>query len=61
MQIIHNSAENAKLIMRSAAPEIDFIPELVTVNLKKHPEYTRQLHQTDRVGTYVHLLFAEVV
>jgi len=61
MQIIHNSAENAKLIMRSAAPEIDFIPELVSANLKKHPECTRPLHQLDRVGTYGNLMFAEVV
>lgn len=61
MQIIHNSAENAKLIMRSAATEINFIPEFVAASLKTHPECTSQLHQTDRVGTYGNLMFAEVV
>ena len=61
MQIIHNSAENAKLIMRSAAQEINFIPGLAAANLKTHPEYTSRLHQLDRVGTYGNLMFAEVV
>lgn len=61
MQIIHNSAKNAKLIMRSAAPVINFIPDIATASLKMNPEATSRLHQLDRVGTYGNLMFAEVV
>jgi len=46
--------------MRSAAEELEFLPETVRSSLKFFPELTEPLHKQDRVGTYGSLHFAEV-
>lgn len=60
MYIIHNSGPGARVIMRSAAAEIDFIPNLVAPRLKIDVDRASELHRRDRVGTYGNLTFAEV-
>ena len=47
--------------MRSASPEIDFIPSAVLERLRLHPEVTSRLHPQDRVGTYGCTLLADVI
>jgi len=47
-------------MMRSAAIEVDFIPESAKAALRFFPELTDRLHLHDRVGTYGSLHFAEV-
>ena len=47
--------------MRSAATEINFLPDFVQGSLRFFPEQTEALHITDRVGTYGSLHFAEVL
>ncbi len=59
--ILKNSAPGSKILMRSAATEIDFLPQQVTESLRFFPEKTDALHVTDRVGTYGSLYFAEVL
>jgi len=60
MYIVYNSAEHAKVLMRTAAMEIDFIPERVADNLRRFPELAADMHRRDRVGTYGNLMLAEV-
>ncbi len=50
--IFKNSRPGTKILLRSAAMNIDFIPESVTRRLQFHPEITTPLHYIDRVGTY---------
>lgn len=59
--LLANSRPGTKILMRSAAPEIDFIPAAARERLRFFPERTAPLHATDRVGTYGSLLLAEVV
>ncbi len=59
--ILANSRPGTKILMRSAALEIDFIPADIRARLKFFPELTDPLHRLDRVGTYGSLLFAEVL
>lgn len=59
--ILNNSTPGSKILMRSAATEIDFLPQQVTQSLRFFPEKTDALHSTDRVGTYGSLHFAEVL
>lgn len=58
--ILANSAPGAKVLMRSASLNVDFIPESVRAHLRFFPQRTEALHQLDRVGTYGSLHFAEV-
>jgi S-adenosylmethionine-diacylglycerol 3-amino-3-carboxypropyl transferase len=58
--ILANSRPGTRILMRSAALEIDFIPADVRDRLRFFPEVTGPLHQRDRVGTYGNLSFAEV-
>lgn len=58
--ILENSRPGTKILMRSASPDINFIPTAVRASLRFHPELTQPLHQLDRVGTYGSLHFAEV-
>lgn len=51
-QILNNSQSGTRILMRSAATEINFFPEFVTqavefTNLRSH-----EVHFNDRVGTY---------
>lgn len=48
--ILKNSAIGTKIIMRSAAPKINFIPKFVYE--KVDFVYADELHKQDRVGTY---------
>jgi len=59
--ILANSAPGAKILMRSAGVNLDFIPESIRARVRFFPERTEALHQLDRVGTYGSLHFAEVL
>lgn len=50
--ILQNSAPNARILMRSAAHEVDFIPEFVHRKVGfDHPKVA-EIQSLDRVGTY---------
>ncbi len=59
--ILRNSRPGTRILMRSASPEIDFIPSAVRDQLRFFPELTARLHLLDRVGTYGSTLLAEVL
>jgi S-adenosylmethionine-diacylglycerol 3-amino-3-carboxypropyl transferase len=59
-EIFRNSRPGAKILMRSAGPDLRFLPENVTSRLRFFPELTAPLHEQDRVGTYGSLHLAEV-
>ena len=59
--ILANSAPGAKILMRSAGVNLDFVPEAIRTRVRFFPESTEALHQLDRVGTYGSLHFAEVL
>lgn len=59
--ILANSAPGAKILMRSAGVNLDFVPEAIRSRVRFLPERTEALHQLDRVGTYGSLHFAEVL
>jgi S-adenosylmethionine-diacylglycerol 3-amino-3-carboxypropyl transferase len=59
-QIFRNSRQGAKILFRSAGPDLSFLPEIVKAKLRFSPELTQSLHQEDRVGTYGSLHLAEV-
>lgn len=58
--ILKNSRPGSKVLMRSAALDVDFLPEPARDSLRFFPELTARLHFQDRVGTYGSLHFAEV-
>lgn len=58
--ILANSQTGTKVLLRSAAPTLDFLPQNVQDALRFSPEITEPIHKTDRVGTYSSLHFAEV-
>jgi S-adenosylmethionine-diacylglycerol 3-amino-3-carboxypropyl transferase len=59
--ILANSRPGTRILLRSAALDIDFIPDDILARLRFFPELTEPLHQLDRVGTYGSLAFAEVL
>ena len=59
--ILDNSQPGTKILMRSASPDINFIPPSIQSSLRFYPELTEPLHEVDRVGTYGSLHLAEVV
>jgi S-adenosylmethionine-diacylglycerol 3-amino-3-carboxypropyl transferase len=59
--IFANSRPGAKILMRSAGLEVDFIPEDIRARLRFQPEITTRLHPLDRVGTYGSTHFAEIL
>jgi S-adenosylmethionine-diacylglycerol 3-amino-3-carboxypropyl transferase len=59
-EIFQNSRSGSKILLRSAGPDLRFLPERVTVKLRFFPELTQPLHEQDRVGTYGSLHLAEV-
>lgn len=59
--IFANSRPGTKILMRSAGLDLDFVPADIRDRLCFFPERTFPLHQTDRVGTYGSLSFAEVL
>jgi S-adenosylmethionine-diacylglycerol 3-amino-3-carboxypropyl transferase len=58
--ILQNSRPGTKILMRSAALELDFIPDFVQSRVTFHPHLTEPLHQQDRVGTYGSFHFATI-
>ena len=59
--ILENSAPDAKILMRSASPQISFLPEFVIKRLEIESDMSTQLHPKDRVGTYGSVLFAKIL
>jgi S-adenosylmethionine-diacylglycerol 3-amino-3-carboxypropyl transferase len=59
--ILEHSCRGAKILMRSAGPTLDFLPEQVTERLRFYPERTEALHRRDRVGTYASCHLGEVI
>ncbi len=59
--ILANSAPGARVLMRSAGPDVHFIPPAVRQRLRFFAQRTEALHPLDRVGTYGSLHFAEVI
>jgi S-adenosylmethionine-diacylglycerol 3-amino-3-carboxypropyl transferase len=59
--ILANSTPGAKILMRSAGVNLDFVPDSIRSRVRFFPERTEALHQLDRVGTYGSLHFAEVL
>jgi S-adenosylmethionine-diacylglycerol 3-amino-3-carboxypropyl transferase len=58
--ILANSRPGTRILMRSAGPDVRFIPDRVRRVLRLRPERTDPLHRQDRVGTYGSLHLAEV-
>lgn len=58
--ILKNSGPGTRILMRSASPEIDFIPDIARERLRFFHTLTDSLHAQDRVGTYGSTLLAEV-
>ncbi len=50
--ILANSCPGARILLRSAAAEIDFFPDFVQRSVRFQPEKTAPTHRKDRVGTY---------
>jgi S-adenosylmethionine-diacylglycerol 3-amino-3-carboxypropyl transferase len=59
--ILANSRPGTRILMRSAGLDLSFVPPAVRTRLRFSPERTQALHETDRVGTYGSLHFAEVI
>lgn len=59
--LLANSRPGSKILMRSAAPDIGFLPKAVKSSLRFFPQLTETLHRQDRVGTYGSLHLAEVL
>jgi S-adenosylmethionine-diacylglycerol 3-amino-3-carboxypropyl transferase len=60
-QILSNSRRGAKILLRSAAAMLEFLPAFVLSALRFFPERTEAPHRQDRVGTYRSLHLAEVL
>ncbi len=58
--ILQNSAPDAKILMRSAAIEVDFIPDFVYQKVRFDAPKAAATEQYDRVGTYATVLLGEV-
>lgn len=50
--ILKNSKPGTKIILRSAAKEIDFFPDFVLKQVDFDQQKTKAIHDLDRVGTY---------
>lgn len=50
--ILDNAAPNAKVLLRSAAFELDFLPDFVRERVKFDLDAATLAHSRDRVGTY---------
>lgn len=58
--ILQNCTPNAKILMRSAAATVDFIPDFVYDKLHFNPAKTNAIQPLDRVGTYASTLLGEL-
>ncbi len=50
--ILQNSRPGTRILLRSAAHEVDFFPEFIHDRMTFEQEKTAETHQKDRVGTY---------
>jgi S-adenosylmethionine-diacylglycerol 3-amino-3-carboxypropyl transferase len=58
--ILENSTPGTTILMRSASPVIDFIPEFARQRLQLDSALAARTHAEDRVGTYGCTLLAQV-
>jgi S-adenosylmethionine-diacylglycerol 3-amino-3-carboxypropyl transferase len=58
--ILENSTPGTTILMRSASPMIDFIPEFARQRLQLNDVLATRTHAQDRVGTYGCTLLAKV-
>lgn len=59
--IFENSRPGTRILFRSAAPHVDFLPEFVAGRVRFDTRATAALHHRDRVGTYGSLHLAVVL
>lgn len=59
--ILRNSRSGTRVLFRSAALQVDFLPGFIRERVQFKPERTEALHRRDRVGTYGSLHLAEVL
>jgi S-adenosylmethionine-diacylglycerol 3-amino-3-carboxypropyl transferase len=50
--ILKNSTKGTRILLRSAANEVNFFPDFVHDRVQFEKEKTSELHRKDRVGTY---------
>ena len=50
--ILRTAAPGARILMRSAGPDVAFVPDAARRRIRFCPELTEPLHAADRVGTY---------
>lgn len=60
-KIFKNSNIGTKILMRSAAESIDFIPEKFLHKMEVEEKKTKELHLTDRVGTYGCVFMSKII
>jgi len=58
--ILKNSRPGTRILLRSAAQQVDFFPGFVQEAVTFEQETTRHTHQLDRVGTYASVYLAIV-
>jgi len=58
--ILDNAAPHAKILLRSAAETVDFIPTFAQEKLRLDTEKVAKIQAADRVGTYASTLLATV-
>jgi S-adenosylmethionine-diacylglycerol 3-amino-3-carboxypropyl transferase len=58
--ILSKAATKAKVLMRSGAPKIEFLPTFVSNRLQRMDTAAQHWHQLDRVGTYGSTLLATI-
>ncbi len=58
--ILDHSQPGTKILMRSAASNIDFIPEFAKEKMNIDPYFIHQIQRKDRVGTYASTLLATI-
>lgn len=58
--ILQNSKKGTKILMRSAAAQIDFFPDFVKERVHFQQEEILDIHQEDRVGTYASVYLGTV-
>jgi len=58
--ILQNSRKGTKILLRSAAEEVDFFPDFVKERVTFEQQLTTKTHAEDRVGTYASVYLMEV-
>lgn len=58
--ILKNSRSGTRILLRSAAKEIDFFPDFVKDRVRFDRQRTDAIHELDRVGTYASVYLGEV-